>query len=87
MLEKGRSVGAQVDERIQAIHFRRADQAAHACRTIAALIAKIAGCRTVGIAAGTEEGKICVNEFGYDTAVDYKSPTFQVECAPPALKG
>ena len=39
-------------------------------------IAKIAGCRTVGIAGGTEKVRLCVDEFGYDEAVDYKRSDF-----------
>jgi NADPH-dependent curcumin reductase CurA len=36
-------------------------------------IANIKGCRTVGIAGGTEKTAICTDEFGYSTAIDYKS--------------
>jgi NADPH-dependent curcumin reductase CurA len=36
-------------------------------------IAKIAGCRTVGIAGGTTKIALCRDEFGYDAAIDYKS--------------
>jgi NADPH-dependent curcumin reductase CurA len=39
-------------------------------------IAKIAGCRTVGIAGGAAKQRQCLDEFGYDAAVDYKSPDF-----------
>jgi NADPH-dependent curcumin reductase CurA len=39
-------------------------------------IAKIAGCRTVGIAGGSAKQRQCLDEFGYDAAVDYKSPDF-----------
>jgi len=35
-------------------------------------IAKIAGCRTVGIAGGATKTKLCVEAFGYDAAIDYK---------------
>jgi NADPH-dependent curcumin reductase len=35
-------------------------------------IAKILGCRTVGIAGGAIKQKLCVDEFGYDAAIDYK---------------
>jgi NADPH-dependent curcumin reductase CurA len=40
-------------------------------------IAKIAGCRTVGIAGGAQKTALCLNEFGYDAAIDYKSATFE----------
>lgn len=36
-------------------------------------IAKIRGCRTVGIAGGPEKVKLCLNEFGYDAAIDYRA--------------
>jgi NADPH-dependent curcumin reductase CurA len=39
-------------------------------------IAKIAGCRTVGIAGGAAKTRMCVDEFGFDAAVDYKSADF-----------
>src|SRR5579863_9586979 len=35
-------------------------------------IAKINGCRTVGIAGGSEKVRQCVEEFGFDAAIDYK---------------
>jgi NADPH-dependent curcumin reductase CurA len=39
-------------------------------------IAKIAGCRTVGIIGGAAKQRQYLEEFGYDAAVDYKSPDF-----------
>lgn len=36
-------------------------------------IAKVIGCRTVGIAGGPEKTRQCLEEFGYDAAIDYKS--------------
>jgi NADPH-dependent curcumin reductase len=35
-------------------------------------IAKILGCRTVGIAGGAEKVRLCVEEFGYDAALNYR---------------
>ena len=35
-------------------------------------IAKLMGCRTVGIAGGPTKTKLCLDEFGYDVAIDYK---------------
>ncbi len=35
-------------------------------------IAKIKGCRTIGITGGPEKVRICRDEFRYDTAIDYK---------------
>jgi len=36
-------------------------------------IAKLSGCRTVGIAGGALKVKMCTEEFGYDAAIDYKA--------------
>lgn len=36
-------------------------------------IAKILGCRAVGIAGGAEKVRLCREEFGYDAAFDYKT--------------
>ena len=35
-------------------------------------IAKIMGCRTVGVAGGPDKVRQCLEEFGYDAAIDYK---------------
>jgi len=39
-------------------------------------IARLAGCRTVGIAGGPAKCQTCRDCFGYDVAVDYKAPDF-----------
>jgi NADPH-dependent curcumin reductase CurA len=36
-------------------------------------IAKMKGCRTVGFAGGPEKVQQCVDDFGYDGAIDYKA--------------
>jgi NADPH-dependent curcumin reductase CurA len=36
-------------------------------------IAKLMGCRTVGITGGTTKMKLCREAFGYDEAIDYKA--------------
>lgn len=36
-------------------------------------IAKIMGCRTVGIAGGPDKVAQCLQDFGYDAAIDYKA--------------
>jgi NADPH-dependent curcumin reductase CurA len=36
-------------------------------------IAGILGCRTVGIAGGAEKKRQCLEEFGFDAAIDYKA--------------
>jgi NADPH-dependent curcumin reductase len=35
-------------------------------------IAKLSGCRTVGLTGGSTKVKLCREEFGYDAAIDYK---------------
>ncbi len=35
-------------------------------------IAKLKGCRTIGVAGGAEKVRLCRDEFGYDAAIDYK---------------
>jgi NADPH-dependent curcumin reductase len=44
-------------------------------------IAKIKGCRTIGVAGGPEKVRQCIEEFGYDAAIDYKR-TDDLETAP-----
>lgn len=44
-------------------------------------IAKIAGCRTIGIAGGPAKVQQCLDIFGYDAAVDYKNPNLQAAFA------
>lgn len=39
-------------------------------------IAKLKGCRTVGITGGETKRRLCLERFGFDAAVDYKSPGF-----------
>jgi NADPH-dependent curcumin reductase CurA len=36
-------------------------------------IAKLSGCRTVGITGGAVKSKLCRDEFGYSAVIDYKS--------------
>jgi NADPH-dependent curcumin reductase len=47
-------------------------------------IAKIKGCRAVGIAGGPEKCRMLIDEFGYDAAIDYKSddllPALREKC-------
>jgi NADPH-dependent curcumin reductase CurA len=40
-------------------------------------IAKILGCRTVGIAGGADKVRLCLDEFGFDAALDYRSEDFE----------
>ena len=55
--------------------------AAGAVGSAAGQIAKIAGCRTVGIAGGEQKVRLCVDVFGYDDAVDYKHTDFERKLA------
>jgi len=36
-------------------------------------IARLMGCRTVGLTGGAVKAKLCREEFGYDEAIDYKA--------------
>lgn len=47
--------------------------AAGATGMVAGQIAKIKGCRAVGIAGGTEKCNYIVKELGFDAAIDYKN--------------
>lgn len=47
--------------------------AAGAVGSAAGQIAKIKGCRTVGIAGGPEKTALCQELFGFDAAIDYKA--------------
>lgn len=40
-------------------------------------IARIKGCRTVGIAGGSEKAQLCREAYRYDQTVDYKSADFE----------
>lgn len=46
---------------------------AGAVGSVVGQIAGIMGCRTVGIAGGAHKVRHCIEEFGYDAAIDYKS--------------
>ncbi|WP_375207824.1 NADP-dependent oxidoreductase [Hyphococcus sp.] len=47
--------------------------AAGAVGSAAGQIAKIFGCRTVGVTGGPEKAAICLDEYGYDAAIDYRN--------------
>jgi NADPH-dependent curcumin reductase CurA len=53
--------------------------AAGAVGSAAGQIAKLRGCRTVGIAGGAKKQRLCLDEFGYDAAVDYKAGRLEEE--------
>jgi NADPH-dependent curcumin reductase len=47
--------------------------AAGAVGSVAGQIAKLKGCRTIGIAGGPDKCKALVDDIGFDAAIDYKS--------------
>jgi NADPH-dependent curcumin reductase CurA len=48
--------------------------AAGAVGSVAGQIAKIKGCRVIGIAGGPEKCRVVTEEFGFDAALDYRLP-------------
>jgi NADPH-dependent curcumin reductase CurA len=50
-------------------------------------IAKIKGCRTVGITGGETKRNLCINEFGFDVSIDYKSDEFESQLADACRSG
>lgn len=53
--------------------------AAGAVGSVAGQIARIKGCRAVGIAGGQAKCKHVVNFLGFDACVDYRSPSFAAD--------
>ena len=51
--------------------------AAGSVGSIVGQIARIKGCRVVGVAGGEEKGAWLTDELGFDAAVDYRSPEFK----------
>lgn len=47
--------------------------AAGAVGSIAGQIAKLKGCRVIGIAGGQDKSRLLLEEFGFDVAIDYKN--------------
>ena len=41
-------------------------------------IAKIKGCKTIGITGGPEKAQLCLDEFGYNQSIDYKNTSREV---------
>jgi NADPH-dependent curcumin reductase len=52
--------------------------AAGAVGSVAGQIAKIKGCRVIGVAGGAEKCRWIVDELGFDAAIDYKSENVRV---------
>lgn len=61
--------------------------AAGAVGTVVGQIAKIKGCRVVGIAGGKDKCDYVVDELGFDAAVDYKSDAFRKDLKAACPKG
>jgi NADPH-dependent curcumin reductase CurA len=55
--------------------------AAGATGSVAGQIAKIKGCRAVGIAGGPQKCRTAVEIFGFDACVDYKTPEWPAQLA------
>ena len=55
--------------------------AAGAVGSVVGQLAKIMGCRAVGIAGGKAKCELVVHEFGFDECVDYKSESFRDDFA------
>jgi NADPH-dependent curcumin reductase len=61
--------------------------AAGSVGSAAGQIARIFGCRTVGIAGGPKKAKLCVDEFGFDVGLDYREPNLSERIAAACPKG
>lgn len=61
--------------------------AAGAVGSAAGQIARIMGCKTVGIAGGGKKARMCVEDFGFDVGLDYKSDDFSGSLAQACPKG
>jgi NADPH-dependent curcumin reductase len=44
-------------------------------------IARLKGCRTVGITGGETKQRLCLDRFGFDAAIDYKASDFEARLA------
>jgi NADPH-dependent curcumin reductase CurA len=61
--------------------------ASGAVGSVVGQIAKIKGCRAVGIAGGAEKCRFVVDELGFDACVDHRSSDFQQQLAAACPKG
>src|SRR3546814_3018189 len=65
-----------------AYEMRISDWSSDVCSSdLVGQIAKIKGCRVVGIAGGAEKCAYLVDELGFDAAIDHRSPRFADELA------
>ena len=61
--------------------------ASGAVGSVVGQLARIAGCRVVGIAGGAEKCGYCVNDLGFDACVDYKADGWRKALSAAAPKG
>jgi NADPH-dependent curcumin reductase CurA len=61
--------------------------ASGAVGSVVGQIAKIKGCRAVGIAGGAEKCRFVTNELGFDVCVDHRAPDFAEQLATACGKG
>ena len=61
--------------------------ASGAVGSVVGQLAKIKGCRAVGIAGGPEKCAFVKNELGFDECVDHRSPTFREDLKAACPKG
>ena len=61
--------------------------AAGAVGSVVGQIAKLKGCRAVGIAGGKQKCDLVVNEFGFDACVDYKGGNLKKDLRAAAPRG
>ena len=53
------------------------DAASGAVGSVVGQLAKLQGCRVVGIAGGSKKCEYVINELGFDACIDHRSPTFK----------
>src|SRR4051812_10113343 len=61
--------------------------AAGAVGSVVGQLAKLRGCRAVGIAGGKMKCDLVTGEFGFDACLDYKAPSFQDDFTAATGKG
>jgi NADPH-dependent curcumin reductase len=61
--------------------------ASGAVGSVVGQIAKVKGCRAVGIAGGRDKGDFVVREFGFDACLDHRSPDLPAQLAEACPKG
>ena len=61
--------------------------ASGAVGSVVGQLAKLRGCRAVGVAGGPAKCSYVVNELGFDACVDYKAPSFGKDFATSTPKG